>query len=376
MKEYSDEQVMRLAVNEAKKGMGRTSPNPCVGAVIIKDGRIISKGYHKKAGTPHAEIHALNKAGREAEGATMYVTLEPCNHTGRTPPCSHAVAAAGIRKVVIGMLDPNPLVDGSGAEFLRSKGITVINGILEEQCRELNRPFIKMVTESVPWVVIKAGVSLDGKLNYQHGKGGVITGTESRRKVHRMRNCYDTILVGIGTVEVDDPSLTTRLPGNNGRDPVRIVLDSTLKISEQAQILTQESAAPTWIFCLDSVDQAKVERLQKGGTVIHMVRKGVSGLDLTEVVRVVAANGLSSILVEGGAAVHGAFLNERLVDRANLFFAPVFAGDRGVSLVSGLREPGGKEEAVRLSNVKTSRYGADVMISGDVCYPRHDDIVV
>ena len=360
---------MRLALREACKGLGRTSPNPCVGAVIVKNGEVLSRGYHHRAGTPHAEIHALNDAGANAKGATMYVTLEPCNHTGRTPPCSHAVAASGINRVVIGMQDPNPLVNGSGADYLRDRNIKVSSGILEEQCRELNRPFIKLITTSMPWVVMKAGVSLDGRLAYQPGRGGAITGPGSKNKVHRMRNENDAILVGIGTVAVDDPALTTRIKGNKGRDPLRIILDTGLKIDESAKVLNIDSDAKTWIFCSTSADKEKIKRLEARGAVVHLVDKCRSGVDLTQVLKTIASQGYSSVLVEGGSKIHGCFLNEMLVDRVNLFIAPIFAGGAGAPLVSDLNLVGSKEAAVRLERIRTRKYGEDIMISGDAIYP-------
>ena len=211
-KEFSDADIyfMRLALDEAKKGLGRTAPNPCVGAVIVKGDKVISRGYHKKAGAPHAEINALRKAGNKIKGATIYVTLEPCNHTGRTPPCSQAVAAAGIKRVVVGMKDPNPLVNGSGNTYLREHGLEVQSGVLEKECIEIDRPFIKHISTGMPFVVMKTGMSLDGKLTYQAGEPGQMTGEKSHRQLHSLRNTVDAILVGSGTVTADNPSLTTR----------------------------------------------------------------------------------------------------------------------------------------------------------------------
>ena len=365
----SDEHYMRVALREAAKGLGRTSPNPCVGAVIVQNDKIVSLGYHRKAGTPHAEVHALNAAGGNARGATMYVTLEPCSHRGRTPPCSHAVADAGIQRVVIGMLDPNPLVDGSGAEYLKERKIEVISGVLEEECRELNRPFIKLITTSLPWVLMKAGMSLDGRLSYRAGRGGVITGLESRDKVHKMRDQNDAILVGIGTVAADDPALTTRVKNTRGRDPLRIILDTNLTIDEKAKILNQVSNAPTWIFCSNNVDRGKIERLEDKGAVVHRVDECSSGVDLKQVLKTVAEHGYASVLVEGGARVHGCFLNQMLVDRVSLFIAPIFAGSGGVPLVSGLKMVDEKDAAIRLERIRTRKYGTDLMLSGDVVYP-------
>ena len=241
---------MQLAIDLAKKGQWKTSPNPCVGAVIVKNDKIIGRGYHKKAGTPHAEVNAIADAGDLAAEATIYVTLEPCNHTGRTPPCTQAILKAGITRVVVGMADPNPSVEGNGSSFLLSRGLQVETGVLEEECIKLNHPFIKHSTTGLPWVVMKAGMSLDGKITYRKGHGGKITGSEAGLFTHELRNSLDAILVGIGTAIIDNPSLTTRLPDDeHGRDPVRVILDTHLRFPEKMKMLRQKSTAPTWIFC-------------------------------------------------------------------------------------------------------------------------------
>ena len=363
-----DHYYMRLALREARKGMGRTSPNPCVGAIIVRDQVIVATGYHKKAGTPHAEIHALCQAGALASGATLYVTLEPCNHTGRTPPCSKAIAASGIRRVIVGMQDPNPLVDGSGNSYLQSQGIEVISGVLEAECRAMNRPFLKYITQSLPWVVMKAGMSLDGRISYQQHQSGQMTGAASLRRVHRLRDRVDAILVGNGTVMVDDPSLTTRLP-HGGRDPIRIVLDTHLHIPESARLLHLSSSAPTWIFCGTEVSFEKMERIRRSGkVVIYQVGCGADGrVDLRQLLKILASKGISSVLVEGGATIHGAFLREQLVDHVNLYIAPIFAGDSGVSVVEGLNISG-HCDAVRLHNVHYRHLKQDIMVAGDVVY--------
>jgi len=366
-----DRAFMRLALREAKKGIGRTSPNPCVGAVIVKNDSMIAKGYHKKAGTPHAEIHALRAAGAKAAGATMYVTLEPCNHTGKTPPCSHAVAAAGITRVVVGMRDPNPLVDGSGISYLQARGIEVTAGVLENECRTINFPFIKHITTGLPWVVMKAGISLDGKINYQAGESGWITGPESLRAVHRLRNIHDAIMVGRNTVEVDNPSLTTRLGRMKGRDPIRVILDSTLRLAEDCRPLTVESSSPAWVFCSEMAYRERGEQLAREGVKIFPTSFDEQGISLREVFRRLGDNGVTSVLVEGGAAVHGALLREKLCDYAHLFLAPIFAGEAGLSLVSGW-SASGRQEAISLEDVSYTRCGRDVMISGRVRYPGND----
>ncbi len=362
-----DIRFMRLALREARKGVGRTSPNPCVGAIVVKGKGVVSRGYHKKAGTPHAEIHALRKAGKEASGATLYVTLEPCNHTGRTPPCSHAVAAAGIKRVVVGMEDPNPLVKGSGNRYLREQGIDVVSGILEEDCRELNLPFIKHISSGLPFVVMKAGMSLDGKISYQQGQPGWMTGESSMKKVHGLRNSLDAILVGRGTIDADNPSLTTRLPGKRGRDPVRVVLDSRLQLSLQSRILCLDSPAPTILFCSEFADPEKIAHLRAMDNVfVYVVACDQDGgLALREVLAELGKRGICSLLVEGGAAVHGSFLKKGLVDRVFLFVAPLFAGSGGSPLVSDFPVKS-REQALKLKNIHYRRCGSDLLIQGDL----------
>ncbi len=366
-----DRTYMRLALREARKGIGRTSPNPCVGAVIVKHGVVIATGYHKKAGTPHAEIHALHKAGEDARGSTMYVTLEPCNHTGKTPPCSHAVADAGVSKVVVGMRDPNPLVDGSGIDYLRSRGIEVYSGILEEQCVSINFPFIKHITTGLPWIVMKAGMSLDGKLTYQQGKSGWITGPESGKMVHRLRNIYDAILVGSNTVRIDNPSLTTRLPrGKKGKDPVRIILDHTLSLALDAKPFSVSSSADCWVFCSEYAEGKRRDELEARGVRVFPIRSGNGVLDLHHVFEVAGEQGLNSVLVEGGATIHGALLLKRLYDYAHLFVAPIFVGEEGVPLVTGY-STSSRNDAVALQDVQYKRFGDDVMVAGRLLYPEN-----
>lgn len=365
-----DDFFMALAIKEAQKGNGRTSPNPCVGALVVRGQQVVGRGYHKKAGTPHAEIHAMRQAGRKCEGATIYITLEPCSHTGRTPPCCESVVKSGIKKAVVGMVDPNPLVSGAGNRYLQEHGVEVIAGMLREKCVAINRPFIKHITTSIPWIIMKAGMSLDGRINYQPGEGGNITGEKSLRKVHRMRDTTDAILVGIDTVIADNPSLTTRIAGRKGHDPIRVVLDSHLRIPDSSRLLhLQSSKAPTWIFCGQDVEKEKIESLKGRGIIFHQVAKGENGhIDLSEVLRILGEKGVLSLLVEGGAKIHGSFLRERLVDHVNLFQAPIFAGDKGTSVVKGI-DAHAQQDAVRLVNVTYRRFGDDVMVEGDVEYP-------
>lgn len=360
----SDIGFMRLAIREARKGLGKTSPNPCVGAVVVKDGLLIAKGTHRKAGMPHAEVNALAMAGLDAKGSTIYVTLEPCNHKGKTPPCTEKILAAGVRRVVVGMNDPNPLVNGSGNAYLASRGLSVTSGLLENECRQLNRPFIKHVTTGLPWVIMKAGLSVDGRIATRTGHSNWVTCDASRRCGHRLRDQVDAILVGSGTALNDDPSLTARLPGRRGRDPLRVVLDSNLRLSPRAKMLQLESEAPTWIFCGLGSDPARRRQLSEAGAVVKMVDVDLAGgLNLRAVLKELGRADITSLLIEGGGQVHASFLKQNLYDQANLFIAPIFIGSEGTPIVGelGIDEIG---EGKMFRTVKTRRFGDDVMIEG------------
>jgi len=354
---------MELALAEAKKGLGRTSPNPAVGAVIVKEGRIVGKGYHKKAGTPHAEINAIVDAGAYTTGATLYVTLEPCNHTGRTPPCTEAILRSGIAKVVIGMADPNPQVAGGGAEYLVSQGIEVHSRVLEQQCREINYPFVKYSATGLPWVIMKAGVSLDGKITLHPRKGEAITGPEAGRYVHQIRNQVDAILIGVETAIIDDPSLTTRLAGaGETRDPLRIVLDSSLRLPVNARMLTQDSTAGTWVICREDASREKEALLvAKGAQVCRLPANAEGQVDLSAVLNYLGKQNVTSVLVEGGARVHGAFYRQCLVDEVVLLYAPFIVGDEGTPLIRGYSLKS-RAEAPILREVSLQPLGDDILL--------------
>lgn len=364
----TDEQYMELALKEAHKGVGRTSPNPAVGALIVKDGVIVGRGYHKKAGTPHAEIHAMNNASCSLFGTTIYVTLEPCSHTGRTPPCCEAIARAGIKRVVIGMMDPNPLVNGRGVSYLQDNGIEVVSGILQYECENINLPFLKFIETSLPYMVMKAGVSLDGRLNYQSGVSGRITGEESRAKVHQLRDMFDSIMVGCRTVISDNPSLTTRLKDTeNSRDPVRIVLDSSLTTPLSSNIYNQDSDAGTIVICSRNVEEIKKHSFENQGVRVITVNADSKGLNLNQVLSVIGKEGICSVLVEGGASLHGSLLREQLYDYAYLFYGPVFAGDSGQNLASGL-DVKSRKVAPKVLQPKLQKLGEDMLVAGKIGY--------
>lgn len=355
---------MKRAIRLAKRGQGRTSPNPLVGAVIVKDGRIISEGYHKKAGMPHAEIEALRAAGEGAKGADLYVNLEPCNHFGRTPPCTKAIIEAGISRVFVGMRDPNPHVKGGGIECLNSHGIKVEVGILEEECRRLNEVFIKYITKNIPFVILKLAASLDGKIALANGESKWITNEQSRRFVHRLRDRVDAVLVGIGTVLKDDPRLTARLPG--AKDPIRVILDTHLRIPLTARVLNLESAAKTIIITGPEASVEKIKKIEeRGGYVIQTDIKN-DLIDLNELLLKLGKMEITSILVEGGSKVAASFLKEKLVDKFYFFYAPkIIGGNHSISMIGG-NDITSMKEAIPLREVKLRRFGEDILATGYV----------
>ena len=259
------ETYMKMALALAERGRGWTSPNPMVGAVVVKDGKVVGKGFHQAAGEPHAEIYALDEAGENAKGASLYVTLEPCNHVGRTPPCTKAILKGGIKRVVAGMKDPNPRVTGGGLDFLTSQGLDVTVGVCEDECRRLNEIFIKYVTTSLPFVILKCASTLDGRIATRTGDSKWITNPESRKFVHELRHTVDAVMVGIGTVAKDNPQLTTRIEGSKGSDPVRIILDTHLSVSPEAKLLHLSSGSDTLIVTSRPVEAEKRKVLESSG---------------------------------------------------------------------------------------------------------------
>ncbi|MCL6480003.1 MAG: bifunctional diaminohydroxyphosphoribosylaminopyrimidine deaminase/5-amino-6-(5-phosphoribosylamino)uracil reductase RibD, partial [Peptococcaceae bacterium] len=314
-----DRYYMQMALDLARQALGRTSPNPMVGAVLVKDGRVIGQGYHTRPGTPHAEIHALREAGERAAGATLYVTLEPCCHQGRTGPCTEAILAAGVKRVVAAMTDPNPLVSGRGLERLRRAGIEVTVGVMEEEARRLNEVFIKYITTRRPFVVLKTAMSLDGKIATRSGESQWITGPQARLAVHRLRDRYDAVLVGINTVLKDNPSLTTRIPQEDGRDPVRVIVDSLARTPPEARVITQQSSAPTIIAVTEKAPAQNLRRLERAGAQIVVVPGNGPRVDLAGLMAELGRREITSVLVEGGGEIHASFLEARLVDKVIWF---------------------------------------------------------
>lgn len=349
---------MKRALLLARKGVGKTSPNPAVGAVIVNDRVIVGEGWHRKAGTPHAEIHALRQAGQLAVGADLYVTLEPCSHFGKTPPCADAVIAAGVARVFIGMIDPNPQVSGRGVEKLRTAGIEVVTGIHEAACRALNLPFIKQVTTGLPYVTLKSAMTLDGKTAAFSGDSKWITGETSRRLVHRLRATVDAVMTGSGTVLADDPQLTVRMA--QGRSPVRIVVDSRLQIPVNSRLMDEARRVPVIIAAVEG-EAAKIKALtDKGAEIIFCAWKG--GLvDLPDLMRKLGARGIQSILLEGGERLCGEMLRNNLVDRFLLFYAPKLLGGEGKQLFAGMGAAF-MQASLALSIKKVSKVGSDILV--------------
>ncbi len=358
-----DEKYMRMALRLAAKARGRTSPNPLVGAVVVKDGTIVGRGYHKKSGMPHAEAVALQKAGAAAAGATLYVTLEPCSHTDkRTPPCTLAIRQSGIRRVVISMIDPNPKVSGGGVRVLRSAGIDVTTGVLEDEARRLNEAYVKHVTSGLPFVTLKIAQTLDGKIATATGESKWITGEEARKQAHRLRDGNDAILVGINTVMKDDPSLTARLPG--GRDPIRVVVDSRLSIPLNAKVLRQKSLAGALIATVSDIPQSKITKVEESGAEVIVV-KGVRGnVDLRDLMKKLGKRDIMSVLIEGGSEINASALKEGIVDKVVLFVAPlIMTGRDSVCSIGGMA-PEKLSKALRLKRLTTTPVGQDLMIEG------------
>ena len=360
-----DERFMALALRQARRGEGRTHPNPPVGAVLVQGEQILAKGYHARAGADHAEVDALRAVGGRAPGAELYVTLEPCHHRGRTPPCTAAILKAGIRRVIIGATDPNPRTDGRGISRLRRAGVEVTTGVLAESCARLLEPFSKLIRTGRPWVVLKLATTLDGRIATRTGHSQWVTGPSARRAVHRLRNRCDAIMVGAGTVTADDPALTCRIP--RGRDPLRVILSGTLSFPAGSRVVNAQGplGGPTALVATTRRSGAvqAAELRQRGAEVVRLPsRQGQ--VDLGALLDHLGQRDVMSVLVEGGGQVTAAFLSAGLVDRVVWFIAPkIVGGVHAVPAVGG-RGVARMDDALQVSDLRISRVGEDLMIDG------------
>lgn len=354
-----DIRQMKRALALAKKGIGRTSPNPAVGCVIVREGVVVGTGWHKKAGTPHAEIHALEMAGEKARGADVYVTLEPCCHTGKTPPCSQALIRAGVRRVIAGMADPNPRVSGGGLAELEAAGIQVVCGLLEEECRDLNRPFIKRITTGMPHVIYKCAMTLDGKISTVTGASRWISGEESRTEVHRMRTRMDAVMVGVDTVIADNPELTVRHV--RGRNPLRVVVDTRLRTPESVRLLSDGNAAGTLIATTETNPRVHLRYQQQGATILVCQRDNNGRVSLRDLLLQLGERGVQSVLLEGGGRLAGSMLEQGMIDEFVFFLAPKLLGSDGFSPFNLVGRTS-MEQAFRLNITRVSRSGVDIVV--------------
>jgi diaminohydroxyphosphoribosylaminopyrimidine deaminase/5-amino-6-(5-phosphoribosylamino)uracil reductase len=366
----SHEKFMRAALGFARKGVGKTSPNPAVGAVIVRKGQVVAAGFHRRAGAPHAEVVALNRLGGKAKpGDTLYVTLEPCNHFGRTPPCTQAILEKGVRKVVVGMKDPNPQVTGGGCEVLSARGVEVVTGILEEECRRLNEWFVTYVTKGRPFVIAKTAMTLDGWTATSKGHSKWVTNERSREWVHRLRNQVDGILVGVGTVMADDPLLTTRLGKGRGRDPVRIIVDTNLRIPVNARVLGHAKGSETLIAVSEDIAGRRLKRFERKEVSLLMCPEKEGRIDLRALMDMLGKRSITSVLLEGGATLMGAMIREKLVDKFCIFKAPKILGasdGRPMALGKG---PSRMDQSILLKDVQVRRFAGDLLIEGYPEYP-------
>lgn len=358
-RDVRDRRMMALALRLAERG--RPSPNPHVGAVIARGDAVLATGYHHRAGAAHAEIDALEKLGGRAKGATVYVTLEPCNHHGRTGPCAEALIAAGVARVVVGCEDRIP-GHGGGAERLRAAGIEVAMGVRRDEAEALIADFSKHALRKLPFVVLKAAVTLDGRMATRTGDSRWITGEEARKHAHRMRDRSDAIMVGVGTVLADDPALTVRHV--RGRDPIRVVLDSTLLTPDTARVIAAGSSAPTWIFHASGADAERYAALRRAGAELIEVPREEGGLALDAVLSELARRDVVRLLVEGGPTLHGALLDRGLVDHVAVFVAPRLLNDAGALPLSIGRPRERMIEALSLRQTSVRKLGDDVLIEG------------
>ncbi len=360
----NDGYFMKTALALAERGKGFTSPNPMVGAVVVKNKKIIGRGWHQAVGEAHAEVNAINDAGITARGADMYVTLEPCNHTGRTGPCTKKILEAGISRIVVAMEDPNPDVKGGGINFLKNQGVEVDLGICGEEAAKLNESFVKYIKTKKPFVILKCASTLDGRIATRTGDSKWISGEKSRLFVHELRHAADAIMVGIGTVKTDDPSLTTRLEHVEGRDPVRIILDTELSIDPDAKVLSLESEAETIVVTGGLAQKKKKKLIEKKGSKVIEISCQDGRIDLNALIDFLGESGITSLLIEGGSRVIASSLTQEIIDKVFFFYGPkILGGDDGVPICRG-RGPELMSQSMPVKEISIRRFDDDIMIEG------------
>lgn len=357
-----DETYMKLALELAGKGRGKVAPNPMVGAIIVKNGKIIGQGYHKVYGEAHAEVNAFKDATEEVRGATMYVTLEPCSHYGKTPPCADRIVEEKIGKVVIGSLDPNPIVAGNGCKKLIDAGIEVVTGVLEEECKKLNEVFMKYITTKMPFVIMKSAMSLDGKIATPTGESKWITGETARKAVHEFRNEVSAIMVGVDTIIKDNPELTCRI--ENGKNPIRIVVDSKLRIPIHSKVIEEIEKANTIIATTEKADNEKISLLKKLGITILICSIKEGRVDLKDLMVKLGELKIDSILLEGGATLNYSALEQGIVDKVQIYIAPKIIGGEDSKTPVGGKGIDSLKHAFKVRNLTYSFLGEDILLEG------------
>ncbi len=356
---------MRRALSLAARALGWTSPNPAVGAVVVRGGRIVGEGYHRRAGEPHAEVIALRKAGAHARGATLYITLEPCCHLDkRTPPCTTAILSSGVTKVVVATKDPNPMVSGRGIARLQAHGIDTRVGILGDRARRLNEGYARWVTTGRPFVTLKIAATLDGKIATCTGESRWITGSRSRVYTHRLRRRVDAVLVGLGTVLADDPELTARGTGGRGRHPHRVIADERLAIPPTARALRAREGSVAIVATTGRAPAARRRRLEQRHVRVLTAKSRDGLVDLPDLMRRLGEMEITSVLIEGGAELNASALNSGVVNKVIVIMAPKLLGGRDAISAIGGRSPKRLDDAVRLRETVVKRLGEDVIVEG------------
>ncbi|MFH1612469.1 MAG: bifunctional diaminohydroxyphosphoribosylaminopyrimidine deaminase/5-amino-6-(5-phosphoribosylamino)uracil reductase RibD [bacterium] len=354
---------MEKAYKLAKLGIGKTNPNPLVGAIIVKNDTIVGQGYHKCAGDAHAEIYALNQAGKKAKNADLYVTLEPCSHYGKTPPCTEAIIKAGIKKVFIGIKDSNPLVNGKGIKILKNANIEVKIGILEEKIKEMNQFYAKYITQKIPYVILKVATSLDGKICTETGDSKYITNEISRNYVHKLRSQIDAIIVGIETIKKDNSKLTCRL--KKGGNPIRIILDTKGKIPLNSNVITQNFDKKTYVALTDLASFETIKKLEQKDIKILKIKTKNGQIDLNDLLKKLWEMKISNVLVEGGEKVFTSFLENKLVDKIMVFIAPMLIGGKSKTFFSSQKIKK-ITESIKLTKTSFKKFREDILINNYV----------